>query len=221
MQETLNIYLQETEILDFNDTRIINFVAKHIHPKMTEAERAVVLFYAVRDSFLYNPYYINLSKQESKASLVIDRGYGHCIDKASILIACYRSVGLPSRIGLAKVKNHIATEKLEEYLGSNVLSPHGYVEVYLNEKWFKVTPAFNKSLCEKLNVACLEFDGSQDCLFQEYNHGGDKFMEYLEDYGSFEDIPLEFIIENMKENYPKIRKTLEERLEIDLSGIEN
>lgn len=219
MQDTRKIYLQETEILDFNDAKLVNFIAAHLKPNMTEVEKAVALFYAVRDSFLYNPYYINLSKVDSKASLVIERGYGHCIDKASILIACYRSVNLPSRIGLAKVKNHIATDKLEDYLGSNILTPHGYVEVYLNEKWHKVTPAFNKSLCEKLNVASLEFDGTNDCLFQEFNQEGAKFMEYLEDYGSFEDIPLDFIIENMKENYPKIRKELNERIALDLSGL--
>ncbi|MCB9256907.1 MAG: transglutaminase family protein [Chitinophagales bacterium] len=216
MREDLTIYLEETTILDFNNPKLVGFIKKHVHSNMTAKEKAIALFYAVRDTFLYNPYYINLSKEESKASKVIDRGYGHCIDKASILIATYRAVGLPSRIGLAKVKNHIATEKLEEYLGSNVLSPHGYVEVYLNEKWYKVTPAFNKSLCDKLHVACLEFDGHTDCLFQEYNQEGAKFMEYVEDYGSFADIPLAFIIQNMKDNYPKLRENLENKISIQL-----
>ena len=29
-------------------------------------------------------------------------------------------------------------------------------------------------------------------------------MEYLEDYGYFEDVPVDFILDNFKENYPEI-----------------
>ena len=32
-------------------------------------------------------------------------------------------------------------------------------------------------------------------------------MEYLEDYGHFNDVPLKFMIENLKTHYPHIFKT--------------
>ena len=50
----------------------------------------------------------------------------------------------------------------------------------------------------------LEFDGSQDAVFQSFNRQENKFMEYVEDYGHFEDVPVEFIINTFKENYPKV-----------------
>jgi len=102
------------------------------------------------------------------------------------------------------VQNHIAVERLTEKFGSNVLTPHGMVNVYLNNQWLKMSPAFNKSLCTKLNVAPLEFDGENNSFLQQFNSEGTKFMEYLDDYGHFEDVPLEFMKANLKEHYPHI-----------------
>ena len=48
-----------------------------------------------------------------------------------LYVACLRSIGIPSKIGLAKVVNHIGTERMELILKSNVLAPHGYVEAFL------------------------------------------------------------------------------------------
>jgi len=94
-----------------------------------------------------------------------------------------------------------------EKFGSNELTPHGMVNVYLNGKWLKMSPAFNATLCEKFNVEPLEFDGYTNSYLQQYNTQGDLFMEYLEDYGHFNDVPLKFMIENLKTHYPHIFKT--------------
>ncbi|MAM22674.1 MAG: transglutaminase, partial [Croceibacter sp.] len=53
----------------------------------------------------------------------------------------------------------------------------------------------------------LEFDGYTNSYLQQYNTQGDLFMEYLEDYGHFNDVPLKFMIENLKTHYPHIFKT--------------
>ena len=81
---------------------------------------------------------------------------------------------------------------------------YGMVDVFLNKKWVKCSPAFNKTLCKKCQVAPLDFNGETDSIFQEYNPSGEEFMEYLEDYGHFDEFPLTFIHENMKNNYPLI-----------------
>jgi len=114
------------------------------------------------------------------------------------------------------VKNHIAVERLMEKFGTNELTPHGMVDVYLNGKWVKATPAFNKELCDKTGVAPLEFDGTEDSIFQAFSTDGKEFMEYLDDYGSLEDVPLDFIEQNMKENYPKLESLLNEAGELKL-----
>jgi len=80
------------------------------------------------------------------------------------------------------------------------------VNVLLNGKWLKLSPAFNIALCRMCNVAPLDFDGENDSVFQEFNTEGQLFMEYLEDYGYFEDVPFEFIKENAQMHYPHIFK---------------
>ena len=61
-------------------------------------------------------------------------------------------------------------DQIVEKLGSDVLVPHGYIEIYLNNKWIKATPAFNKELCAILNIHPLEFDGETDSIFQEFDN---------------------------------------------------
>lgn len=69
----------------------------------------------------------------------------------------------------------------------------------------KATPAFNKSLCERLYVAPLDFDGINDSLFQAYDSSGKtQFMEYLKNYGTFDLVPLTYMFDLMKATYPTL-----------------
>ncbi|MEQ9009616.1 MAG: transglutaminase-like domain-containing protein, partial [Ekhidna sp.] len=179
-------------------------------------EKAAGLYLKVRDNWRYNPYDISFRKEALKASNIARKDHGHCIDKSVLYIAGLRALGIPAKLHLAKVKNHIAIERLTEKFGTNELTPHGMVDVFLNEKWVKATPAFNQELCRLTGVEPLEFDGSEDSIFQEYNQEGKEFMEYLDDYGSFDDVPLDFIERNMKENYPKLKSLLNEAGELKL-----
>jgi transglutaminase-like putative cysteine protease len=117
------------------------------------------------------------------------------------LASVARFVGIPSRLFFGNVRNHIATEKLEAILQTNLLVFHGSTELFLEGKWVKATPAFNKTLCEKLGVKPLEFNGMEDSLFQQYNNNGTQFMEYLDEYGSFEDMPFDLFITEIKKHY--------------------
>ena len=134
----------------------------------------------------------------------MEEGRGHCIDKAMLLTAMCRKSGIPARLGMARVKNHMGTARFEQILRSDVLTPHGYAEVYVQDKWVKCTPAFNKELCDRLGVAPLEFDGVKDSIFQQFDRAEGGFMEYIEDYGTFEDLPVERITELMRAEYPHL-----------------
>ena len=199
----LRIYLAPTDFLCFNAPEILDFTTNAIGDAATATEKAVRLYYAVRDGWRYNPYRISLRREDWKVTEIFKKPDGHCHDKSILLAACARAADIPSRLHLAKVKNHIAVEQLTAKFGTNELTPHGYTELYLNEKWVKATPAFNKQLCERLNVSPLDFDGKSDSFFQEYDKAGGVFMEYLEDYGTFADVPLDFMIDIMRTNYPK------------------
>ncbi|MCI5056968.1 MAG: transglutaminase family protein [Flavobacteriales bacterium] len=195
-------FLTSTEFIDHEHPKIRDFVEKNTQEDKTVKENAISLYLAVRDQFRYNPYNIDLRKSTIRASKLLDKDNGNCVEKAIILIACYRAYGLPSRLHLADVRNHIATERLEAFLGSNLLACHGYTEVLIDGNWISNTPAFNKELCEKLNVEVLEFDGEHNSIFQEYDKTNNLFMEYEKDHGVFEDLPVDFIINTLLNHYP-------------------
>ena len=197
-------YLEATEFLDYHSPEIQELIAEFTNEDFSLHQKAEGVYLKIRDGWRYNPYRISVERKRYVASEIAKRPEGHCVDKAILLIACLRALGIPARIRLAKVTNHIAVERLTERIGTNVLTPHGMVDVFLGGQWVKATPAFNKELCEMCQVAPLEFDGGEDSVFQEYNGEGEQFMEYLEDYGHFNDVPVTFMLQNLQENYPEV-----------------
>ena len=197
-------YLAATYFLDFEDEAIQHIVQEFQDKSLSEKEKAIGLYLKIRDGWRYNPNYVSFQKAHFRASYIAQKSRGHCVDKAILLAACWRAVGLPARLQFAKVKNHIATERLEDVFGTNELSPHGMAQVFLDDKWLKTSPAFNKELCALYQVDVLDFDGENDSIFQQYDRAGNQFMEYLEDYGYFEDVPFAFIQQNYREMYPMI-----------------
>jgi transglutaminase-like putative cysteine protease len=168
-------------------------------------EMAVHLYVAVRDGIRYDPYSPFYLPEHYRASYVLKRGRSFCVPKASLLCALGRACGIPSRIGLADVRNHLATKQLIEFLGSDLFAYHGFVEFYLEGKWVKSTPAFNKELCERHHVPPLEFNGQEDSLFQPYNLKNQKFMEYIAFHGVYADVPVDQIVDGWEKAYGRDR----------------
>lgn len=205
-----------TYFFDYEHPVIQELVKEFKSPTLSDQKKASGLYLKIRDGWRYNPYDIVFRKEALKASNIAKKDHGHCIDKSVLYITGLRALGIPAKLHLAKVKNHIAVERLTEKFGTNELTPHGMVDVFIDNRWVKATPAFNQELCRLTGVEPLEFDGSQDSMFQEFNQEGKEFMEYLDDYGSFDDVPLDFIERNMKENYPKLESLLNEAGELKL-----
>ena len=67
------------------------------------------------------------------------------------------------------MKKHLATEKPKAFLYTDVMVFHGSTEVFLQGKWLKITPAFNKELCYKLQAEPLVFNGREEAIFQQFD----------------------------------------------------
>jgi hypothetical protein len=93
---------------------------------------------------------------------------------------------------------------VRELLGSDLFVFHGYAEFYLDSRWVKATPAFNKTLCERFDVPPLEFDGVNDALFQPFDNNGRQHMEYVNDRGTFADLPFDEMLRTLGEAYGNI-----------------
>lgn len=209
-------YLSATYFFDYESEEIQELISEYKGTSISNKELTKQLYLKIRDSWRYNPYSLSFSKENYRASEISKKTKGHCVDKSILLVACLRAVGVPARIHLAKVKNHIGVERLTEKFGTNELTNHGMVNVHIDGKWLKLSPAFNKSICKLFNVSPLEFDGENDSVLQEFNKEGNLFMEYVEDYGHFEDVPLEFMFKNAREHYPHIFDTGSNQTEFNL-----
>ena len=122
-------YLQPTEFLDYDQTSVREFAEAHARGAKSDTERAVALYGAVRDGFQYNPYIIDLRRTGLRASNLLTRNRGYCVEKAVLLAARARAVGVPSRLSFYIVRNHIATERLERALRKNYLVFHGAADL--------------------------------------------------------------------------------------------
>ncbi|MEW6272325.1 MAG: transglutaminase family protein [Thermodesulfobacteriota bacterium] len=199
-----NRWLRSTPCLDAEHPRIRAFAADACGAESDPVARAVRLYRAVRDGLRYDPYGVDLSPVGLRASEVLARGRGWCVAKAGVLAAASRAVGIPARLGFADVRNHLATPRLLELMGTDVFYYHGYTELLLEDRWVKATPAFNVELCEKFGVRPLEFDGRTDSIFHAFDAEGRRHMEYLRDRGPRDDMPLEELREAMARHYPSI-----------------
>lgn len=206
MDSTFSEYLAPTAIIDCDHPRIGDYAWQTAGRLDGDPiSRAARLYYAVRDEIWYDPYLPFYKPDHYRASGVLERGRAFCIGKAALLCALGRACGIPSRVGFADVRNHLTTRQLLEFLGSDVFVFHGYTEFFLKGQWVKATPAFNVELCRRHRVKPLEFNGREDSVFQPYNENRQVFMEYVNDHGTFADIPVDRIVAAMKRTYGEER----------------
>jgi len=204
MKLGLETYTEAGEFIDSDSGEVRAFADETTEGERDAESRAVKLYYAVRDEILYDPYYAGEERRYFRASDCLKAKRGFCIPKAALLAAAARCVGVLARVGFADVRNHLATKRLLELVGSDLFIWHSFTELYLEGRWVKATPAFNLSLCQRFGVHPLEFDGKSDSLFHEYDQGGRRHMEYVRERGSYADVPYDAIIADFKKSYPRL-----------------
>ena len=192
-----------TTVVDSDHPSIIEFTMAHTDAKASDTQNVISLYYEIRDSIRYDTYNINIEPKGFSASNTLSNAYGWCVTKAVLLTACCRAAGIPARLGFADVRNHLTSEKLRKEMNTDVFMWHGYADIYLQGKWVKATPAFNLSLCEKANIHPLEFDGTEDSIYHEFDKAGNKHMEYVRHHGVFDDLPYQQIVATFEEHYAK------------------
>ncbi len=200
--------LAATSTMDFEHPTVAGFVERNAGGG-TEREKAVRLYYAVRDGIRYDPYTFRIVPEWLRASRTLETGSGWCVPKAILLAACCRAVGIPARLGFADVRNHLATERLLRLMGTDEFIWHGYVSLFLDGRWVKATPAFNIEMCRRFDVPALEFDGTSDSMLQPYDVRSQRYMQYLRDRGVFDDLPYDAIVADMHVAYPRLMSAAE------------
>lgn len=205
---TMRDALEPTPYIDSDHPLVVDFARQHTQDAQSDVERAVKLYYAVRDGIRYDPYSLVLTVQGMRASTALESKRGWCVPKAILLAACCRARGIPARLGFADVRNHLSTERLRRFLGTDVFYWHGYTAIELGGHWVKATPAFNIELCEKFRIKPLDFDGTEDSIYHPFDLEGRKHMEYLRFHGEYDDMPLDEMTACFVEHYGPSPKSL-------------
>ena len=114
-----------------------------------------------------------------------------CASKAALQVACYRALGLPSRFHVWQVKvsdevvrriNELLFADSEKKFRSNLVLHHVAAEVFIG-RWIISDATIDRSLCSVFRIP--SWDGKSDVFMDGF--------DYLEDLGSFKDIP-EFVV---------------------------
>ncbi len=203
MNSDMQPYLQSSPIVDFDNREVAAFAKANATESTDRREQAVKFYYAVRDGIRYDPYTIDLSIEGIRASATLKSGRGWCVAKAILLAACCRATGIPARLGVADVRNHLTTQRMRDQMKTDVFFWHGYTSIFLEGVWIKATPAFNIELCERFRLKPLDFDGRSDSIYHPFDLEGKRHMEYLAYRGEFADVPLDEIAETFRREYLK------------------
>ena len=194
--------LASTALVDSEHPAVKAFAEEHA-VGIDERARAVALYYAVRDGYRYDPYRVDLSPDGMRASTVLRVGHGWCVPKAALLAAGARAAGIPARLGYADVRNHLSTERMRQTMQTDLFIWHGYTDIWIDGAWRKATPAFNLSLCERFGLLPLEFNGHDDSIYHPFDQAGNRHMEYVNQRGAFDDMPLGRIVADFERVYPR------------------
>ena len=203
-------YLRPTSFIDSDHPAVIEFAQDHTRGASSDRERAVELFYAVRDGIRYDAFALSFTPETYRASHVLGEGAAFCIPKAILLAAAARAVGIPSSLGFGDVVNHLASERLLALMETNVFAWHGNTNLFIDGAWRKATPAFNIEMCDRFGVKPLEFDGVQDSLLHPFDANHNRHMEYVGDHGDFADFPAARVFAEMRARYPLFTRLLDE-----------
>lgn len=197
--------LQPTEFLDYHSDEVQDFV-EHWAPAAanTDTERAVSLYYAVRDKVRYEVYGADFSRSGLRASQVLRAKSGMCIHKSVLFAAALRAIAVPSRLVFTDVRNHLSSDRLRALVGGDTFRYHCLTSVYLKDCWVKATPVFPKILCRLYGIAPLEFDGITDSLHHPFDLEGRRHMEFLRNHGEFSDLPYDFVVNGLRAAHPRI-----------------
>lgn len=100
-------YLKSTATIDSDNPSIKEKAQNLIRGKRETTDKAKSLFFWVRDEIKYNPFVPLEVLENYRASKTLERGQGFCVEKAAVLAAFARAVGIPARLHLADIRIYL------------------------------------------------------------------------------------------------------------------
>ena len=198
-------YLRPGGAVESDHPAVLGRAAALCQPGQTPHERATALFQFVRDDIRYSMFVPFFSQEHYRASLVLARQSGYCVQKAVALCALARAAGIPARLVFVDIRNHRAPDRVIQMMGTNLFTYHSYAELHLGSRWVAATPAFDRTTCEQHGYPLVTFDGRHDAIFPPSDDRGRPFVEYVRTHGTYPDVPLETLLQAWRDAYGERR----------------
>lgn len=197
----LDKWLRATPAFDCENESVIDRAKDLTKGQEALVDRARSLFYFARDEMKFIPLLPVDHLESYRASKILKTGGGICIQKAVLLAALARAAGIPARLHFVDIRNHRVPDKIREVMDTNLFPYHAYDELYIQGKWLKATPTFELKVCQENRLIPVEFDGKSNAMLPSHDLEGNPHIEYLQDHGCYEDIPLDEIYDAWSRAY--------------------
>jgi hypothetical protein len=158
-------FLTASLFCDCQNNLIRQAVGNIVRNCSSSREQARRVFYWVRDSIKYE-----LGLNQDKASDTLQKGAGSCTNKANLLVAMLRSLGIPAGFHTMYVKGKdylgvFCTPTFNVFMGARSL--HTYCSVRLEGRWIRLDPTDDIRLSNGTQHLCpqgstIDFDGHGD-----------------------------------------------------------
>lgn len=181
-------YLAPTQMCDADDDAVREMAAVLTRHARTRRDAAVALFYWVRDEIAYT-----MGDWNWRASQTLALRRGTCSNKANLMVAMARALGIPAGFHVQFVTTPSYFSGAFIPLVQRVVRDraiHVYVTLLLDGRWVKCDPADDKALSDAIeaivpHARAFDFDGEHDAVIP-FAPGS-----VLSDRGPFADIDAE------------------------------
>src|SRR5260370_27386936 len=99
-------YRRPGDLIDSEHPKITAY-ARRVAGEGSDREKALRLYYAVRDDLRYDPYNTPMTREAYRASTTLGAGHGFCINKAGLIGAVCRASGMSARVRYAYLRHHL------------------------------------------------------------------------------------------------------------------
>lgn len=205
----MNIYIQETDMLDYSDIHIQRLIQDKDWLKLSDFDRIKAIYNYVRDEILFG-YNIDDSIPASK---VLADGYGQCNTKGTLFMALLRACNIPCRVhGFTidkRLQKGAMTGLVYRSAPKNVL--HSWVEIFFEDIWYELEAfVLDNSYFSKLQQAhsdCVGAFCGYGVAVKDFQHpviDFDRNNTYIQseginqDFGIY-DCPDDFLKEHRQE----------------------
>ena len=149
-------YLAPDTMIQADHPDIIRTASSIVEGSTDDRERAVRIFYWVREHIAY------CIESDRSALEVLQEGRGICVTKTVLHVALLRAAGVPARIGHADYRADVLRSIFpDSYMDRQpeVYPLHTFAEVYLDGQWITCDATIDRSFGEEFGFAVMEFDG--------------------------------------------------------------